>query len=146
MTQNKVLARLVEGNDRFVSDLLKGNLTDAKRRKVLTKGQSPWAIVLSCADSRVVPEMAFDTGLGELFTVRVAGNVANVNSQLQIEIPTTLQEGTAKLYDGQGNLVNSYELDGLSQSLDISGTTAGSYVLKVEKDGIQVTKKVVIIE
>ena len=64
MTQNKVLARLVEGNDRFVSDLLKGNLTDAKRRKVLTKGQSPWAIVLSCADSRVVPEMAFDTGLG----------------------------------------------------------------------------------
>lgn len=78
--------------------------------------------------------------------VSVYPNPANVNSQLQIEIPTTLQEGTAKLYDGQGNLVNSYELDGLSQSLDISGTTAGSYVLKVEKDGIQVTKKVVIIE
>ena len=85
MTQNKVLARLVEGNDRFVSDLLKGNLTDAKRRKVLTKGQSPWAIVLSCADSRVVPEMAFDTGLGEVFTVRVAGNVANASSVASIE-------------------------------------------------------------
>lgn len=85
MTQKKVLSRLVEGNERFVADMRDGKLSDANRRKVLTKGQNPWAIVLSCADSRVVPEMAFDTGLGELFTVRVAGNVANASSVASIE-------------------------------------------------------------
>ena len=51
----------------------------------LTSGQDPYAIILSCADSRVVPELAFDTGLGELFVVRVAGNVANVSSIASIE-------------------------------------------------------------
>lgn len=85
MTQEKVLSRLASGNERFVADRLAGKLGDNKRRKELTKGQSPWAIVLSCADSRVVPEMAFDTGLGELFTVRVAGNVANSSSVASME-------------------------------------------------------------
>ncbi|MFT7589703.1 MAG: carbonic anhydrase, partial [Limisphaerales bacterium] len=45
----------------------------------------PYAIVLSCADSRVVPELAFDSGLGELFVIRVAGNVANSSTIASIE-------------------------------------------------------------
>ena len=45
----------------------------------------PYAIILSCADSRVVPELSFDTGLGELFVVRVAGNVANTSTIGSIE-------------------------------------------------------------
>ena len=80
-----VKSRLIDGNERFVSDKLDGKLQDSGRREDLTSGQEPYAIVLSCADSRVVPEFAFDTGLGELFVVRVAGNVANSSSIASIE-------------------------------------------------------------
>jgi carbonic anhydrase len=52
---------------------------------MLKKGQEPWAIVLCCADSRVVPELIFDTGIGELFVVRVAGNIANTSTIASIE-------------------------------------------------------------
>lgn len=85
MTKDEVLNRLKEGNGRFTADKKEGKLQDKSRRDELTKGQSPYAIVLSCADSRVVPELAFDTGLGELFTVRVAGNVANSSSIASME-------------------------------------------------------------
>lgn len=85
MTKDEVLNRLKEGNGRFTADKKEGKLQDKTRRDELTKGQSPYAIVLSCADSRVVPELAFDTGLGELFTVRVAGNVANSSSIASME-------------------------------------------------------------
>ncbi|MFY0651191.1 MAG: carbonic anhydrase [Cyclobacteriaceae bacterium] len=85
MTTQEIVDRLKEGNARFVSDQLEGNQQDGERRDSLTGGQAPWAIVLSCADSRVVPELAFDTGLGELFVVRVAGNVANTSSIASIE-------------------------------------------------------------
>ena len=85
MTIQSILDRLKEGNERFVADHLDGKLQDSKRREVLTSGQEPYAIVLSCADSRVVPELAFDTGLGELFVVRVAGNIANSSSIASIE-------------------------------------------------------------
>jgi len=85
MTINEIIARLEGGNARFVEDHLDGKLQDSSRRNSLTGGQQPYAIVLSCADSRVVPELAFDTGLGELFVVRVAGNVANTSSIASIE-------------------------------------------------------------
>jgi carbonic anhydrase len=82
---NDILSRLETGNDRFVADKLDGKLQDSSRRGSLTGGQDPYAIVLSCADSRVVPELAFDTGLGELFVLRVAGNVANTSTIASIE-------------------------------------------------------------
>ncbi len=85
MNNSEVKQRLTEGNDRFVADKLDGKLQDSNRRDTLTSGQEPYAIVLSCADSRVVPELAFDAGLGELFVVRVAGNVANTSSMASIE-------------------------------------------------------------
>jgi len=85
MTIQESLERLKEGNARFVADHLEGKLQDSSRRKSLIIGQEPYAIILSCADSRVVPEIAFDTGLGELFVVRVAGNVANSSSIASIE-------------------------------------------------------------
>lgn len=85
MNINEIKQRLVEGNERFVADKLDGKLQDSSRRENLTNGQEPYAIVLSCADSRVVPEIAFDTGLGELFVVRVAGNIANTSSVASIE-------------------------------------------------------------
>lgn len=85
MTKAEVKQRLIDGNKRFIADKLDGKLQDTARRTELTKGQQPYAIVLSCADSRVVPELAFDAGLGELFVVRVAGNIANTASVASIE-------------------------------------------------------------
>lgn len=81
----EVIQRLKDGNARFVADQKDGKLQDSSRRQALTGGQEPYAIILSCADSRVVPELAFDTGLGEIFVVRVAGNVANSSSIASIE-------------------------------------------------------------
>lgn len=85
MTIDQSLTRLKEGNDRYIADKLDGKLQDSSRRNELTGGQQPHTIVLSCADSRVVPELIFDSGLGELFVVRVAGNVANSSSLASIE-------------------------------------------------------------
>lgn len=79
------IQRLKDGNARFVADGLDGKLQDSSRRESLVGGQQPYAIILSCADSRVVPELAFDAGLGELFVVRVAGNVANSSTIGSIE-------------------------------------------------------------
>jgi len=84
-TWQEALDRLKSGNDRFVSDKVDGKLQNSSRRSELTSGQQPYAIILSCADSRVVPELAFDTGLGELFVIRVAGNVASKSAVASIE-------------------------------------------------------------
>ncbi len=85
MNIEQIIQRLTDGNERFIADKLDGKLQDSSRRDTLTKGQEPHTIVLSCADSRVVPELAFDAGLGELFVVRVAGNIANTSSVASIE-------------------------------------------------------------
>jgi len=75
-TVRQALERLREGNRRFVSDVQsRGTLTNQTRRGELTAGQEPFAIVLGCSDSRVPAEMVFDQGLGDLFVIRVAGNI-----------------------------------------------------------------------
>src|SRR5262245_31712672 len=70
------LARLREGNQRFVADRAMATLllTHA-RRSALVAGQEPFAIILGCSDSRVPAELVFDQGLGDLFVIRVAGNI-----------------------------------------------------------------------
>lgn len=72
-TPDTALARLVEGNARYVSGQLSERDFSAGRA-ARAQGQAPFASILSCADSRVAPELAFDQGPGELFVVRVAGN------------------------------------------------------------------------
>lgn len=73
----EALARLMAGNERYVAGRSgHPNLTMARRTEVAS-GQRPFAAVLACADSRVAPELIFDQGLGDLFTVRVAGNVVD---------------------------------------------------------------------
>lgn len=74
--QAAALAKLKLGNSRFANDKLALRNLDAERRKELVKGQKPFAIILTCADSRVAPEHIFDQGLGEIFVMRVAGNIA----------------------------------------------------------------------
>jgi carbonic anhydrase len=85
MEINEIIKRLKHGNNRFVSDKTEGKLRDSIRRDLLISGQTPFAAILGCADSRVVPEILFDVGLGEIFTVRVAGNVADTASVASME-------------------------------------------------------------
>ncbi len=81
----EALERLKIGNKNFVEDKLDGKLQGSRRREELIEGQDPFVVILGCADSRVVPEFAFDTGLGELFVIRVAGNVATQSTIASIE-------------------------------------------------------------
>ncbi len=73
----QALERLKEGNGRYVSGLrsVESMTTVLLRRELAEKGQSPFAIILTCSDSRAPAEILFDQGLGDLFVVRVAGNV-----------------------------------------------------------------------
>ncbi|MBN1211631.1 MAG: carbonic anhydrase [candidate division Zixibacteria bacterium] len=71
----RVLKQLLEGNRRFVEGELRHPHQSEQRRLEITAGQKPVAVVVGCSDSRVPPEIIFDTGLGDLFTVRVAGNI-----------------------------------------------------------------------
>ena len=69
------LQRLKAGNARFVAGTTRFPTVQKEILAELTKGQNPYATILSCSDSRVPPELIFDAGLGELFVIRVAGNV-----------------------------------------------------------------------
>jgi carbonic anhydrase len=76
ISAREALARLREGNRRFVSDVqTRDTFTSQARRAELARGQEPFAIVLGCSDSRVPAEIVFDQGLGDLFVIRVAGNI-----------------------------------------------------------------------
>ncbi len=76
ITAQEALERLREGNRRFVSEIRsQGTLTGQTRRRELAAGQEPFAIILGCSDSRVPAEIIFDQGLGDLFVIRVAGNI-----------------------------------------------------------------------
>lgn len=85
MNAQDALQLLKEGNNRYISDQLQHNHSDSERRQSQTGGQAPFAIILSCADSRVVPELVFDQGIGDIFVIRVAGNTANPSSTASIE-------------------------------------------------------------
>ncbi|MFM7200013.1 MAG: carbonic anhydrase [Myxococcota bacterium] len=80
----EAFSRIQAGNKRFIS----GDITyrpDPESRAVLANGQKPHTIVLTCSDSRLPPELIFDQGLGEIFTVRVAGNIADAHAIASIE-------------------------------------------------------------
>ena len=78
----KVLERLKRGNEEFIrSNTNGGDVSADIRRITATEGQHPYAIVITCSDSRVIPDAIFSAGIGELFVIRVAGNVLD-NHQL----------------------------------------------------------------
>ena len=79
------LGRLKAGNDRYVKNASVPVSLSPVTRQTLAKGQAPFATVLSCADSRVPPEYIFNTGLGELFVVRAAGEVIDKSILASIE-------------------------------------------------------------
>jgi carbonic anhydrase len=91
-TAAEALVRLKEGNARFVGGRARFPTVQKEVLAELAKGQQPYATVLGCSDSRVPPELLFDAGFGELFVIRVAGNV------LGPSIKGTLQYAGAHLH------------------------------------------------
>lgn len=78
--------RLIEGNLKYLgADTAFGDVSPAIRRDTAQNGQHPYAIVITCSDSRVIPESIFSAGIGELFVVRVAGNVIDDHQLGSIE-------------------------------------------------------------
>jgi carbonic anhydrase len=71
------LNQLMEGNQRFVNAQMQRPRQDPQHRLRLSQGQQPFAVILTCSDSRLPPELLFDQGLGDLFVVRVAGNIVD---------------------------------------------------------------------
>ena len=82
----EALTRLREGNRRFVAEVRTHDpLSRRERRNELAAGQEPFAIILGCSDSRVPAEIVFDQGLGDLFVIRVAGNIVAASQVGSVE-------------------------------------------------------------
>ena len=85
-TAKEALQRLQDGNARYrTAEKNEGNISPAIRKDTCENGQKPYAIVVTCADSRVIPESIFSAGIGELFVIRVAGNVIDKHQLGSIE-------------------------------------------------------------
>lgn len=79
LTADEALQKLMEGNKRYVENKpTNSSRSDAHSRSGLAHSQKPYAIILTCSDSRVPPELIFDMGLGEIFVIRTAGNVTDL--------------------------------------------------------------------
>jgi carbonic anhydrase len=77
LSADEALSKLMAGNQRYVKHKALHPDESLARRKELVGGQNPFAVILGCADSRVPPELLFDEGLGDLFVIRVAGNIVD---------------------------------------------------------------------
>jgi len=86
----EALARLREGNRRFVSGVRSPDRATNVRRRELAAGQEPFATILGCSDSRVPAEIVFDQGLGDLFVIRVAGNIVAPSQVGSVEFAAEL--------------------------------------------------------
>lgn len=84
-TGEEAFTKLMDGNKRFIAGLPAAKDVGSTRRQELLAGQNPSAIIVACSDSRVAPEIIFDQGLGDVFVVRVAGNVLDPVSLGSIE-------------------------------------------------------------
>ena len=80
----EAISKLKEGNGRYAGGNLQHPGQTTERRAELANSQYPFATVVSCSDSRVPPEIVFDQGLGDLFVVRVAGNVIDASNTRSI--------------------------------------------------------------
>jgi carbonic anhydrase len=85
LSPEAALQALLAGNQRFVDNRLKHPHQSKSRLKEVAQGQHPFATILSCADSRVPSEIIFDQGIGDLFDVRIAGNIATLEAIGSIE-------------------------------------------------------------
>lgn len=86
ISANEALNRLVEGNKRYIeANYNPGDISKLIRKYTANNGQKPYAIILACSDSRAIPEAIFSAGIGDLFVIRVAGNVVDDHQLGSIE-------------------------------------------------------------
>ena len=85
----EALTRLKDGNRRFVAGQLTDQALSKKQMRALAADQAPFAIVLGCSDSRVPAELVFDQGFGDLFVIRVAGNIVAPSQVGSVEFATS---------------------------------------------------------
>jgi len=85
VSADAALAKLKEGNSRFVSSKVSSGKPNAAKRQETAQSQRPFAIVVACADSRSAPEIVFDANIGDLFVVRTAGNLVDDHNLGSIE-------------------------------------------------------------
>jgi carbonic anhydrase len=125
MSPDAALERLMLGNARYVDGVAKRHDFKAER-EILVGGQNPYASILSCADSRIAPEYAFDAARGDLFVVRVAGNFANDDviasleysvAMLNVPLIMVLGHGSCGAVDATIKSVEGHELPGHLPSL-----------------------------
>lgn len=102
-TPQKAVRLLIEGNKRYVSDELLHPNRGQDRRESLHSKQMPFAVIVGCADSRVAPEIIFDQGIGDLFVVRVAGNVIGPLELDSIEYAALYLKSSVVLVMGHEN-------------------------------------------
>lgn len=104
MNAEESLARLKKGNSAYLTALrADGDVSPQLRKETAEHGQHPYAIVIACSDSREIPEAIFSTGIGELFVIRVAGNVIDEHQLGSVEyaahhlhVPLTVVLGHTK--------------------------------------------------
>lgn len=130
LTPSDALERLAAGNRRFVEAQLVHPDQAPERRTAVASGQAPFAIILSCSDSRVAPEILFDQGLGDLFVVRVAGNV------LSDAILASLEYGAAHLKAPLIMVLGHKRCGAVKAAVDTlaSGSTAPGHIASLVKD------------
>lgn len=86
ISANEAMKRLIDGNNIFLKSLTNpGDISPARRKETYENGQNPYAIILACSDAREIPEAIFSAGIGELFVIRVAGNVVDSHQLGSIE-------------------------------------------------------------
>ena len=86
LTAAEALQKLKDGNQRYLTaESNQGDISPKIRQFTCENGQNPYAIVITCSDSRVIPESIFSAGIGELFTIRVAGNVMDKHQLGSVE-------------------------------------------------------------
>lgn len=122
-TSEEALQRLREGNERFRHGRVRHPNQTPARRKEVAGGQQPWALIWGCMDSRVVPELLFDQGLGDIFVVRTAGQVIDASGLGSVEfaaeefhIPLVLVLG----HEGCGAIVAA--IDSINEGANAPGS------------------------
>lgn len=103
MVPQDALKRLMEGNQRYVNDALEHPNRTSERREASQVTQTPFAVIVGCSDSRVSPEIIFDQGIGDLFIVRVAGNVIGPLELESVEFATLALKAVLILVLGHEN-------------------------------------------
>lgn len=124
ITPAQALQKLMDGNNRYVRGDLDNldRMSEARNRTLVAAGQHPYAIILACSDSRVPPEILFDKGLGEIFVVRVAGNIVERHELGSIDY--AIEHLGAKLimvlgHERCGAVTAAFNANGLSDGSNI---------------------------